>query len=47
MWWVSGVLGHVADILKPGEIFIGTSGKRSHELCCTLAYTLDWLMFLR
>jgi hypothetical protein len=46
-WWVSGVLGHVAEhplTLEPG--FLGTASRRMESLTfvAPLANTLDWLI---
>jgi uncharacterized membrane protein YedE/YeeE len=48
VWWVSGVLGHVAehpDTLQ--EAFIATNSQRMESLSfvAPIAYALDWLMF--
>lgn len=48
MWWVSGVLGHVAEHPETlEEIFIGTNSGKAEAMSfvAPMAYTLDWLMF--
>ncbi|HSB23728.1 MAG TPA: YeeE/YedE family protein [Burkholderiaceae bacterium] len=48
VWWVSGVLGHVAE--HPStlqEAFLATNSQRMESLSFVspIAYTIDWLMF--
>ena len=48
VWWVSGVLGHVAeDPNTLQEAFIATNSQRMESLSfvAPIAYALDWLMF--
>jgi uncharacterized protein len=48
VWWVSGVLGHVAeDPQTLQEAFLGTNSHRMESLSfvAPVAYTLDWLMY--
>ena len=48
MWWVSGLLGHVAeDPNTLQEAFVATNSQRMEALSfvAPVAYTLDWLMF--
>jgi hypothetical protein len=48
MWWVSGVLGHVAEHPETlEEIFVGTNTGKAEAMSfvAPMAYTLDWLMF--
>ena len=48
MWWVSGVLGHVAeDPNTLEEVFLATNSKRMESLSMVapVGYALDWLMF--
>jgi uncharacterized protein len=48
VWWVSGVLGHVAeDPQTLQEAFVGTNSHRMESLSfvAPVAYTLDWLMY--
>lgn len=48
MWWVSGVLGHVAEHPETlQEVFVGTNTGRAEAMSfvAPMAYTLDWLMF--
>jgi hypothetical protein len=48
VWWVSGVLGHVAeDPNTLQEAFVATNSQRMESLSfvAPIAYALDWLMF--
>jgi hypothetical protein len=49
VWWVSGVMGHVAeDPNTLEEAFVGSTGGQRMEafsFVSPIAYTLDWLMF--
>jgi len=48
VWWVSGVLGHVAeDPSTLQEAFVATNSQRMESLSfvAPIAYALDWLMF--
>jgi uncharacterized membrane protein YedE/YeeE len=48
MWWVSGVLGHVAEHPETlQEVFVGTNTGKAEAMSfvAPMAYTLDWLMF--
>ena len=48
VWWVSGVLGHVAeDPNSLQEAFVATNSQRMESLSfvAPIAYLLDWLMF--
>jgi len=48
VWWVSGVLGYVAeDPQTLQEAFVGTNSHRMESLSfvAPVAYTLDWLMY--
>ncbi len=47
VWWVSGVLGHLAEHpLTLEETFLATNSRRMESLSfvAPVAYTLDWLM---
>jgi uncharacterized membrane protein YedE/YeeE len=47
VWWVSGVLGHLAEHpLTLEETFVATNSRRMESLSfvAPMAYTLDWLM---
>ena len=48
LWWVSGVLGHVAEHPETlEEVFLVTNSQRmeSFTFVAPMAYTLDWFMF--
>ncbi|HKX45006.1 MAG TPA: YeeE/YedE family protein, partial [Burkholderiaceae bacterium] len=48
VWWVSGVLGYVAeDPNTLQEVFVATNSQRMESLSfvAPIAYALDWLMF--
>ena len=48
VWWVSGVLGHIAeDPQTLQEAFVCTNSRRMESLSfvAPVAYTLDWLMY--
>jgi len=49
IWWVSGVLGHVAeDPNTLEEVFVGSTSRERMEalsFVSPMAYVLDWLMF--
>ncbi len=48
VWWVSGVLGHLAEHpVTLDEVFLATNSRRMESLSfvAPVAWTLDWLMF--
>ena len=48
VWWVSGVLGHVAEDPETlQEAFVATNSRRMESLSfvAPVAYTLEWLMY--
>jgi uncharacterized membrane protein YedE/YeeE len=48
VWWVSGVLGHLAEHpVTLDEAFLATNSRRMESLSfvAPVAFTLDWLMF--
>lgn len=48
MWWVTGVLGHVAEHPQTlEEVFLATNSQRmeSFTFVAPMAYTLDWFLF--
>lgn len=48
VWWVSGVLGHVAeDPTTLEEAYLATNSRRMESLSfvAPIAYTLDWLLY--
>lgn len=47
-WWVSGVMGHLAEHPETlEEAFLGSTNQRMESLTFTapVAYTMDWLMY--